>query len=169
MRPSVYIETTIPSFYFEGCLEPEMVARREWTRDWWDNHHSSYDLAMSDAVREVRHRISEPVGHDPHRLVAYYRQRQECSHEWVEGCQWDLIVTMDDATSACPAKRPRSSRRDAELRCGKRQSLARAHRSKTGQLTYSKSGHFYLLLTDQGQMPCAAFSRSIHWQHGKDA
>ena len=30
------------------------------------------------AVREVRHRISESVGHDPHKLVAYYRQRQEC-------------------------------------------------------------------------------------------
>ena len=30
-----------------------------------------------DAVREVRHRISESVGHDPYRLVAYYRQRQE--------------------------------------------------------------------------------------------
>ena len=29
------------------------------------------------AVREARHRISESVGHDPHRLVAYYRQRQE--------------------------------------------------------------------------------------------
>ena len=30
-----------------------------------------------EAVREVRHRISESVGHDPHRLVAYYRQLQE--------------------------------------------------------------------------------------------
>ena len=30
-----------------------------------------------EAVREVRHRISESVGHDPHRLVAYYRQRQK--------------------------------------------------------------------------------------------
>ena len=39
------------------------------------------------------------------------------------------------------------SRRDANLRCGKRQSLARAHRSKTGQFIYSKSGQFYLLLT----------------------
>ena len=29
------------------------------------------------AVREVRHRISESVDHDPYRLVAYYRQRQE--------------------------------------------------------------------------------------------
>ena len=30
-----------------------------------------------EAVREVRRRISESVGHDPDRLVAYYRQRQE--------------------------------------------------------------------------------------------
>ena len=28
------------------------------------------------AVREVRHRISESVDHDPYRLVAYYRRRQ---------------------------------------------------------------------------------------------
>ena len=35
------------------------------------------------------------------------------------------------------------SRRDAKLCCGKRQSLARAHRSK--------SGHFYLLLTGDSQ------------------
>ena len=39
------------------------------------------------------------------------------------------------------------SRWDAKLCRGKRQSLARAHRSKTGQFIYSKSGHFYLLLT----------------------
>ena len=35
------------------------------------------DDPVIQAVREVRHRISESVGHDPHRLVAYYRQRQE--------------------------------------------------------------------------------------------
>lgn len=29
------------------------------------------------AVREVRHRISESVDHDPYKLVAYYRQLQE--------------------------------------------------------------------------------------------
>ena len=50
MRPSVYIETTIPSFYFEIRPEPEMAARRCWTRDWWDNHRSSYELLTSDAV-----------------------------------------------------------------------------------------------------------------------
>lgn len=28
-------------------------------------------------VRAVRHRISERFGHDPHRLVAYYLERQQ--------------------------------------------------------------------------------------------
>ncbi len=30
-----------------------------------------------DAVRAVRHQISELVGHDPQKLVDYYRKRQE--------------------------------------------------------------------------------------------
>lgn len=32
---SFYIETSIPSFYFEIRSEPAMIARREWTRQWW--------------------------------------------------------------------------------------------------------------------------------------
>jgi|SRR5882672_3313458 len=40
MNRRVYIETTIPSFYHEVRTEPEMVARREWTREWWDHHRS---------------------------------------------------------------------------------------------------------------------------------
>ena len=30
-----------------------------------------------DAIREVRHRISASVDHDPKRLVAYYRELQQ--------------------------------------------------------------------------------------------
>lgn len=30
-----------------------------------------------DAVRVVRHQISELVGHDPQKLVDYYRERQK--------------------------------------------------------------------------------------------
>jgi hypothetical protein len=30
-----------------------------------------------DEIREVRHRISESVGHDPAKLVNYYRRLQE--------------------------------------------------------------------------------------------
>ena len=60
MNPSVYIETTIPSFYFEGRPEPEMVARRRWTREWWDNHRSSYQLLTSDAVADELERGDFP-------------------------------------------------------------------------------------------------------------
>ena len=48
--PLVYIETTIPSFYHEVRQEPEHVARRAWTREWWDLHRGSYDLVTSEAV-----------------------------------------------------------------------------------------------------------------------
>jgi predicted nucleic acid-binding protein len=47
---TVYIETTIPSFYHETRQEPEMVARRQWTRRWWDQCASSYDLVTSEGV-----------------------------------------------------------------------------------------------------------------------
>lgn len=32
----IYVETSIASFYFEVRPEPDMVARREWTRRWYD-------------------------------------------------------------------------------------------------------------------------------------
>ena len=52
MKPSVYIETTIPSFYHEVRTEPEMIARRDWTREWWDHHRARYDVFTSEAVIE---------------------------------------------------------------------------------------------------------------------
>ncbi len=50
MRQRVYIETTIPSFYYEVRTEPEMIARRNWTRTWWDSHRHEYELVTSEAV-----------------------------------------------------------------------------------------------------------------------
>jgi len=50
MKPSVYVETSSPSFYFEVRTEPEMLARRQWTREWWDNHFADYDVVTSVAV-----------------------------------------------------------------------------------------------------------------------
>ncbi len=35
------------------------------------------DGPLIQAVRDARHQISESVGHDPKKLVEYYRQRQE--------------------------------------------------------------------------------------------
>lgn len=48
--PRVYIETTIPSFYHEARTSPDVVARREWTRRWWENARGRYDLVTSPAV-----------------------------------------------------------------------------------------------------------------------
>jgi predicted nucleic acid-binding protein len=50
MPQRVYIETTIPSFYHEVRPEPEMVARRNWTRTWWDHRRHAYQLVTSVAV-----------------------------------------------------------------------------------------------------------------------
>jgi hypothetical protein len=50
MKRSVYIETTIPSFYYEVRAEPDMVARRECTRRWWTEEGSAYDLFCSAFV-----------------------------------------------------------------------------------------------------------------------
>jgi predicted nucleic acid-binding protein len=50
MKPSVYVETTIPSFYHEVRTDADMVARRDWTREWWDDHRQKYDVFTSMAV-----------------------------------------------------------------------------------------------------------------------
>ena len=50
MKPKVYVETSVPSFYHETRTAPEMLARREWTRQWWDELSQYYLLVTSVAV-----------------------------------------------------------------------------------------------------------------------
>jgi hypothetical protein len=50
MKPKVYIETTIPSFYHEVRTEPDMIARRQWTQEWWDRAGEYCDRVTSLAV-----------------------------------------------------------------------------------------------------------------------
>lgn len=50
MPPLVYIESSILSFYCEVRTEPDMVARRQWTRQWWDDVRHDYRLVTSVAV-----------------------------------------------------------------------------------------------------------------------
>jgi hypothetical protein len=45
-----YVETSIPSFYYESRTEATMVARREWTRRWWDYAVVSENIVSSVAV-----------------------------------------------------------------------------------------------------------------------
>jgi len=47
---TVYVETTIPSFYYETRQKPESLARRNWTRQWWDAHAGRYRLVTSEGV-----------------------------------------------------------------------------------------------------------------------
>lgn len=49
-KPRVYVETTIPSFYYEERSAPDIVARREWTRRWWVEAPGHYELVTSPAV-----------------------------------------------------------------------------------------------------------------------
>ena len=51
-KPRVYIETTIPSAYFDARRDPAMVARREATRRWWATAGERYELVTSKAVDE---------------------------------------------------------------------------------------------------------------------
>ena len=61
MLPRVYIETSIPSFYFETRLEPEMQARRLWTRHWWASARAAFELTTSLAVIEELGRGNYPA------------------------------------------------------------------------------------------------------------
>ncbi|MCK4342741.1 MAG: type II toxin-antitoxin system VapC family toxin [Phycisphaerae bacterium] len=69
MKPSIYIETSIPSFYHEVRTEPDMVARREWTREWWDDHLIDYDVFASEAVIEELEAGSFPIKNDALALI----------------------------------------------------------------------------------------------------
>ncbi|MBN1509545.1 MAG: type II toxin-antitoxin system VapC family toxin, partial [Sedimentisphaerales bacterium] len=47
---TVYIETSIPSFYHETRSEAEFVAMRNWTRLWWDGSRKGFACYTSEAV-----------------------------------------------------------------------------------------------------------------------
>jgi hypothetical protein len=50
MKQTVYVETTIPSYYYNSRTTPEIVVLAQWTRDWWDNQRAKYELVTSSAV-----------------------------------------------------------------------------------------------------------------------
>ena len=58
MNQLIYVETSIPSFYFETRPGAQMQARREWTREWWESALITDELVTSLGV------INE-LGHTP--------------------------------------------------------------------------------------------------------
>lgn len=69
MKPRVYIETTIPSYYHEIRKDPESITKRQWTREWWDNHRFSYELVISPSVMDELERGDYPTKADTLKLV----------------------------------------------------------------------------------------------------
>ncbi len=48
--PRAYVETSVPSFYLDDRPEPAIVARRDWTRQWWDGPARNCELVTRVAV-----------------------------------------------------------------------------------------------------------------------
>jgi len=60
MALRIYIETTIPSFYFETRRNVECLSRRNWTRRWWDDHRHEHQLVTSLVVRDELRDVKYP-------------------------------------------------------------------------------------------------------------
>lgn len=66
MRKTVYIETSIFSFYYDQRPSAAVVAMRDWTRKWWDLKRNDYEVVTGTAV------LAElDVGTMPHRQKAF--------------------------------------------------------------------------------------------------
>jgi hypothetical protein len=62
MRQRVYIETSIPSFYYTQREDVESKARMNWTRQWWGECSGDFSLVSSAAViAELRRGKSDMV------------------------------------------------------------------------------------------------------------
>jgi predicted nucleic acid-binding protein len=66
----IYVETSIPSFYFETRPGAQMQAKREWTREWWDAASITETLVTSPAVMAELSRTPEPKRSDCLGLLA---------------------------------------------------------------------------------------------------
>ena len=64
MRRRIYVETSIPSFFYEIRTEPDMIARREWTNQWWTRAHDRDELVTSEAVLNELSRGGHPRQED---------------------------------------------------------------------------------------------------------
>jgi len=70
MKSKVYIETSIPSFYYEIRTAPEIVARRNWTRQWWDESRQNYEIVTSDAVVDELNKGDYPTKANTLKLIS---------------------------------------------------------------------------------------------------
>ena len=55
--------------YHEVRAEPEMLARRAWTREWWDDRRCDFDLVTSEAVIDELENEDFPQKNDALALI----------------------------------------------------------------------------------------------------
>ncbi len=60
MSKLIYIETTIPSFYFNTRKDNANVARQRWTQKWWDESVPKQNVVTSYAVLQELERFLLP-------------------------------------------------------------------------------------------------------------
>lgn len=66
---TVYLETSIFSFYYDERPQPDIVARRDWTREFWENCRTQYDFVTSTAVLAELLRGNKPHKSDALKLA----------------------------------------------------------------------------------------------------
>ncbi len=64
MQTQVCIETTIPSAYSTKRTDAKSVARSQWTRQWWSEYSTTFELLSSPAVIGELRRGSLPLVQD---------------------------------------------------------------------------------------------------------
>ncbi|TKB88989.1 MAG: hypothetical protein E8D40_15580 [Nitrospira sp.] len=78
--------------HFHECWQEEHSGTRSYT--WTKNTlHAAGQVAR--ATRRGAHRKKRPRKPLPSMML----HQDGSTHEWVPGCQWDLIATLDDATT----------------------------------------------------------------------
>jgi len=66
VKKTVYVETSVFSFYYDQRSAPDVIAMNNWTREWWDYKRYEYDIVTSTAV------LAElDTGTMPHRQKAF--------------------------------------------------------------------------------------------------
>jgi len=67
MKPVVYIETTIPSYYYDQ--RPSLQFEIARTKEWWDEERLDYELITSEAVLEELDNPQNPCREESLRLL----------------------------------------------------------------------------------------------------
>ena len=69
MPPKVYVETSVIGAYFEERTDVVSASQRHWSRLWWDQIRSEYDVVVSPGVITELENPNYPYSQDTVALV----------------------------------------------------------------------------------------------------